>query len=82
MDVYIEWPSKKPDELAAAIGKASGDGLKLEMIANRGVKVWPDGSPKLCAPTISAAASWALASRPSRSSRCSIAWSASASRSP
>ena len=23
-----------------------GDGLSLEMIANRGVKVWPDGSPE------------------------------------
>ena len=24
----------------------AGDGLKLELIANRGVKVWPDGSPE------------------------------------
>ena len=46
VDVYIEWPSKKARELATAIGKAAGDGLKLEMIANRGVKVWPDGSPE------------------------------------
>jgi isocitrate dehydrogenase len=31
------------------IGKASGDGLTLEMMANRGVKVWPEGSPQtLC----------------------------------
>jgi isocitrate dehydrogenase len=46
VDVYIEWQSKKAPELAAAIGKAAGDGLNLEMIANRGVKVWPDGSPE------------------------------------
>jgi isocitrate dehydrogenase len=46
VDVYIEWPARKPDDLAAAVGKASGDGLKLEMIANRGVKVWPEGSPQ------------------------------------
>ncbi len=46
VDVYIEWQSKKAPELAAVIGKAAGDGLKLEMIANRGVKVWPDGSPE------------------------------------
>ncbi len=46
VDVYIDWPSKKAPELAAVIGKASGDGLKLEMIANRGVKVWPDGAPE------------------------------------
>jgi isocitrate dehydrogenase len=45
VDVYIEWPSKDAAALAAKIGKASGDGLALEMIANRGVKVWPDGSP-------------------------------------
>jgi isocitrate dehydrogenase len=31
------------------IAKASGDGLDLEMMANRGVKVWPEGSPEtLC----------------------------------
>jgi isocitrate dehydrogenase len=46
VDVYVEWPSKNATELAAKIGKASGDGLALEMIANRGVKVWPDGSPE------------------------------------
>jgi len=46
VDVYIEWPSRKPTDLAAVIGKASADGLKLEMIANRGVKVWPEGSPQ------------------------------------
>ena len=49
VDVYIEWPSREPNSLAAVIGKASGDGLTLEMMANRGVKVWPDGSPQtLC----------------------------------
>jgi isocitrate dehydrogenase len=46
IDVYIEWPNRTPNDLAEAIGKASGDGLTLELIANRGVKVWPDGSPE------------------------------------
>ena len=46
VDVYVDWPRKNPPELAAAIGKASGDGLELEMIANRGVKVWPEGAPE------------------------------------
>jgi len=46
VDLYIEWPSKIADDLAAIAGKASGDGLALELIANRGVKVWPDGSPE------------------------------------
>jgi isocitrate dehydrogenase len=46
VDVYVEWASKNATELAGKIGKANGDGLELEMIANRGVKVWPDGSPE------------------------------------
>ena len=31
------------NSLAAAIGKLAGDGLTLQMIDNRGVKVWPEG---------------------------------------
>jgi isocitrate dehydrogenase len=46
VDLYVEWASKNASELAEKIQTASGDGLKLEMIANRGVKVWPDGSPQ------------------------------------
>src|SRR5579883_1797393 len=46
VDVYVEWPSKIANDLAGKIKAANGDGLSLEMIANRGVKVWPDGSPE------------------------------------
>jgi isocitrate dehydrogenase len=46
VDVYIDWPSRDAAALAAAIQKANADGLALEMIANRGVKVWPEGSPQ------------------------------------
>jgi isocitrate dehydrogenase len=46
IDVYIEWPDRNPNSLAEVVSKASGDGLALELIANRGVKVWPDGSPE------------------------------------
>jgi isocitrate dehydrogenase len=46
VDVYVEWPSADPNSLAAVAGKASGEGLKLQMISNRGVKVWPDGMPE------------------------------------
>jgi len=46
VDVYVEWSSKNANELAKKIGQASGDGLALEMIANRGMKVWPEGSPE------------------------------------
>jgi isocitrate dehydrogenase len=44
VDVFVEWPSRKTDELADAIGKLAGGGLSLEMIDNRGVKVWPNGN--------------------------------------
>jgi isocitrate dehydrogenase len=43
IDVFVYWPSRNADELAAAIGKHAGDGLTLQMIDNRGVKVWPAG---------------------------------------
>jgi isocitrate dehydrogenase len=43
VDVFVYWPSRSPDQLAAAVGKAAGDGLSLQMIDNRGVKVWPAG---------------------------------------
>jgi isocitrate dehydrogenase len=43
VDVYVEWPSADPNTLAAVAEKAGGDGLNLQMIDNRGVKVWPGG---------------------------------------
>ena len=43
IDVYVAWPSADPNTLAAKVEPASGDGLKLTMISNRGVKVWPEG---------------------------------------
>jgi isocitrate dehydrogenase len=43
IDVYVGWPSADPSALAAKIEPAGGDGLKLTMISNRGLKVWPDG---------------------------------------
>jgi isocitrate dehydrogenase len=43
IDVFVYWPSRSADELAATIGKLAGDGLSLQMIDNRGVKVWPAG---------------------------------------
>ncbi|HVO97415.1 MAG TPA: NADP-dependent isocitrate dehydrogenase [Bryobacteraceae bacterium] len=46
LDVYIQWPDKNPNALADVAAKASTEDLKLELIANRGVKVWPEGSPE------------------------------------
>src|SRR5579859_7750180 len=43
IDVYVAWPSLVPNDLAVVMQKAEGDGLKLQMIDNRGVKVWPGG---------------------------------------
>jgi len=43
IDIFVYWPSRNPDELAAAMGKFAGEGLALQMIDNRGVKVWPAG---------------------------------------
>jgi isocitrate dehydrogenase len=43
VDAFVYWPSRNPDELAAAMGKLDGDGLALQMVDNRGVKVWPAG---------------------------------------
>ncbi|HEY1219050.1 MAG TPA: NADP-dependent isocitrate dehydrogenase [Bryobacteraceae bacterium] len=43
IDVFVYWPSRDPNALAAVVGKLAGDGLTLQMIDNRGVKVWPAG---------------------------------------
>ena len=44
VDLYVAWASRNAEELAQAISKYNGDGLSLQMIDNRGVKVWPGGS--------------------------------------
>jgi isocitrate dehydrogenase len=43
IDVFVYWPSRNPDELAAAMNRISGNEVRLQMIDNRGVKVWPAG---------------------------------------
>jgi isocitrate dehydrogenase len=43
IDVFVYWPSLNVNDLAVAAAKWAGDGLKLQMIDNRGVKVWPAG---------------------------------------
>jgi isocitrate dehydrogenase len=43
IDVFVYWPTRDPETLAAAMGALAGDGLNLQMIDNRGVKVWPAG---------------------------------------
>jgi isocitrate dehydrogenase len=41
-DVFIEFLGK-PADLAARIQPLAADGMKLEMLSNRGMKVWPGG---------------------------------------
>jgi isocitrate dehydrogenase len=43
IDVFVYWPSRNANALAEAMGKFAGGGLSLQMIDNRGVKVWPAG---------------------------------------
>ncbi len=43
IDLFIHWPSRNPNDLAEKVSKLASDGLKLQMIDNRGVKVWPAG---------------------------------------
>jgi isocitrate dehydrogenase len=44
VDIFLDWTEGTPNELGAKLEKASGD-LKLALISNRGVKVYPDGFP-------------------------------------
>lgn len=41
-DIFLDWEGR-PDDLADFLDKSVVDGLKLKLIANRGVKVWPNG---------------------------------------
>lgn len=43
VDVFVDWTKGTPDNLGAALSNVAGDGLKLVMVSNRGVKVWPGG---------------------------------------
>lgn len=43
VDIFIHWAGTDPNELASIIQKIEKENLKLSMITNRGIKVWPDG---------------------------------------
>ena len=43
VDVFLNWSEGSAEQLGEAFKQVSGDGLKLMMIGNRGVKVWPGG---------------------------------------
>ncbi len=43
VDVFVHWAGTDANELADKIKKLEQSGIKLSMITNRGIKVWPDG---------------------------------------
>ncbi len=43
VDVFLDWSKGSANELGESLSAVSGDGLKLNVISNRGVKVWPGG---------------------------------------
>ena len=43
MDVFLDWQDKDPNELGDALSGIDVYRLKLKMITNRGVKVYPKG---------------------------------------
>jgi isocitrate dehydrogenase len=43
VDVFLDWTSGSAQDLGEGLSKVSDDGLKLTLISNRGVAVWPAG---------------------------------------
>jgi isocitrate dehydrogenase len=43
VDVFVHWSGTNPDELAGMLKSVETQGVKLNMITNRGIKVWPEG---------------------------------------
>ncbi len=46
VDVFLDAPDILPDTLASQLQPLAGTGFALQMITNRGVKVWPEGHPE------------------------------------
>ncbi len=46
VDVFLDAPDVLPDTLARQLQPIAGRGFALQMITNRGVKVWPEGHPE------------------------------------
>lgn len=43
VDLFVHWSGTNPDELGAILKAVETEGIKLSMITNRGIKVWPEG---------------------------------------
>ncbi|HMQ68256.1 MAG TPA: NADP-dependent isocitrate dehydrogenase [Ignavibacteria bacterium] len=46
VDVFLHWANGTADDLGEILKKVTSEELKLLLISNRGVKVWPDGFPE------------------------------------
>ncbi len=46
VDLFIHSTIENPDDLAASVQNLAFDEIKLKMITNRGIKVWPNGFPE------------------------------------
>jgi isocitrate dehydrogenase len=46
VDVFLDWSNGSAEDLGSMLSKVQGGGLKLLLISNRGVKVWPNGHPE------------------------------------
>ncbi len=46
VDVFINWDGPNPNELGDKLATCNTEALKLVVISNRGVKVYPDGMPE------------------------------------
>jgi isocitrate dehydrogenase len=43
VDIFVHWSGSNPDELAEKVKRIAPSDMKLKMITNRGIKVWPEG---------------------------------------
>ncbi|MBU3689207.1 MAG: isocitrate dehydrogenase [Acidimicrobiales bacterium mtb01] len=49
IDIFVDAPNLTPDQLGQALEKVAGPDFRLDMLSNRGQKVYPDGAPEtLC----------------------------------
>jgi isocitrate dehydrogenase len=46
VDVFLQWRGGTPEQLGQALQRYGRGGLTLQLITNRGVKVWPRGLPE------------------------------------
>ncbi len=46
VDIFVHYAGSRPDDLAERMKKIECHDIRLTMITNRGIKVWPDGFPE------------------------------------